>query len=139
MASRRATQKALYGKIVPLWPKDPMRPQVDFPAFLERRLESDFGDAPQPKVNDWPEINDGSKRPIFAYSDEPASFEKQWAVLNGLIANKYQKKYPVKKLTEPGFDPDYYKKLIRELDDAPHRNWLSSYINSWRGFIRWEH
>ncbi|KAF3915668.1 hypothetical protein AA313_de0202808 [Arthrobotrys entomopaga] len=136
--SRRAAQKAHYAKLIPQWPKDLIRPHIDFPAFLTRRLESDFGDAPPPKENDWPVIDDGSKRPLFEYGKYKAGSDEQWNVLGGLVGNKYQKKYPVKKLLEPGFQPDYYQKLIKEIDDVPNRSWLASYINSWRGFIRWE-
>ncbi|KAF3939248.1 hypothetical protein ABW19_dt0203280 [Dactylella cylindrospora] len=135
--SKRAAQKALYAKIIPQWPKDPLRPEADFPKFLQARLESDFGNHPIPKL-EQPIIKDGSKPPIVGPVAPHADPEKQWRVLQSLLSNKYQKKYPVKKLTEPGFDPQYYQKLITELDEAPKRSWLSSYLNSWKGFIRWQ-
>ncbi|KAF3925296.1 hypothetical protein ABW20_dc0107431 [Dactylellina cionopaga] len=136
--SRRAAQKAFYAKLIPLWPKDPLRPHIEIHKLLASRLESDFGNA-TPYKHEWEVINDGSKGPpIYTYNPNVASPEKQWGVLASLIGNRYQKKYPVTKLTEPGFNPQYYKTLIEEMDAAPKRNWFTAYLNSWRGFIRWE-
>ncbi|KAK6524619.1 hypothetical protein TWF281_011522 [Arthrobotrys megalospora] len=137
--SRRAVAKAFFTPLPSLWPKDILRPDVNFPEFLASRLESDFGSSPPPEPF-RPKIEDGLPPALLVYKDYPLSdAEKQWGAIRGLVANRYQKKYPVNKLAEPGFDPEYYKRLIAELDQAPKRNWLTAYLNSWRGFIRWEH
>lgn len=36
----------------------------------------------------------------------------------------------------PASNPDYYKKLVDEIDEAPKRSWLGRKINSWKGYIR---
>ncbi|KAF3078455.1 hypothetical protein TWF569_003618 [Orbilia oligospora] len=138
--SRRAAQKAFFTPLPSLWPKDILRPDVNFPSFLSSRLESDFNPSSTGPEPFRPKIEDGLPPAIMVYKDHPPSDpEKQWGVLRGLVNNRYQKKYPVKSLAEPGFDPEYYNRLIAELDQAPKRNWLTAYLNSWKGFIRWEH
>ena len=39
-------------------------------------------------------------------------------------------------MLRPKSNPDYYDKLLKELDQAPQRGWLQSKLNSWRGWIR---
>ncbi|KAK6497734.1 hypothetical protein TWF481_012137 [Arthrobotrys musiformis] len=137
--SRRAAYKALFSPIPSLWPKDPLRPDVNFPNFLSTRLEADFGSSSPPEKF-RPKVEDGLPPAIVVYKDYPLSDpEKQWGVMRGLVNNRYQKKYPVSTLARPGFDPEYYARLVGELDQAPKRNWLTAYLNSWKGFIRWEH
>jgi hypothetical protein len=39
-------------------------------------------------------------------------------------------------MLHPKGNPDYYDKLIKELEVAPQRNWLSNFLSSWKGWIR---
>ncbi|KAF3908049.1 hypothetical protein ABW21_db0203220 [Orbilia brochopaga] len=135
----RLPTKSLAQKVLQQWPKDPLRTNNEFDILqiLHERSSADFGDAP-PVAPFRPEITDNMPETILMRCP-PAKVDVQWGVLNSLIGNKYQKRYPVKRMTEPGFDPEYYKKLIHELDEAPKRSWLSLYLRSWKGFIRWEH
>lgn len=45
--------------------------------------------------------------------------------------------YPVTDhILMPKGQPDYYKKLLEELEVAPKRSWLERQLNSWKGWIR---
>ena len=57
--------------------------------------------------------------------------------LYSLLENKYQKNYPMpESVRRPASSPDYYDGLLKELEEAPSRNWLERTVNSWKGFLR---
>jgi len=39
-------------------------------------------------------------------------------------------------MLRPKGNPEYYEKLMKELEAAPERSWLGSKINAWKGWIR---
>lgn len=36
----------------------------------------------------------------------------------------------------PASNPDYYDNLVKELDEAPNRSRFQSWVNKWKGFLR---
>lgn len=45
--------------------------------------------------------------------------------------------YPLsEKMLKPPSNPEYYERLIKELDEAPRRSWLQSKLARWKGFLR---
>jgi cytochrome b pre-mRNA-processing protein 6 len=59
--------------------------------------------------------------------------------LYSLLDDRYKKKYPIPRdALHPSANPSYYEDLVRELEEAPKRNWWQRTVNRWRGFIRWK-
>ena len=47
--------------------------------------------------------------------------------------------YPLgENMTRPQGNPEYYTRLMKELEEVPERSWLASKMNSWKGFIQKE-
>ena len=39
-------------------------------------------------------------------------------------------------MMRPASNPDYYDNLVKELDEAPNRSRFQSWLNKWKGFLR---
>ncbi|KAJ4388214.1 hypothetical protein N0V93_008821 [Gnomoniopsis smithogilvyi] len=110
MASKEALRKALL-----TWPTDPLRPTAQLGAVLNSRLSS---------------------------STLPAA--QQNASL-GLLANKFSTKYALPAPEEsmsggimmPRSNPEYYKALMRDLEEVPTRTWAQRLGLKLKGMIRW--
>ena len=144
--------------IIQRWPVDPLRPNLPFQRTLAIRVDREFPElskdgtpiSSQPTAAEEEEgqsswFRSSSKKakaeaaaaPQVKKSTTPP--EIQWASLKPLLDNSFMKAYPVtERITRPQSNPDYYTNLLEELDEAPKRTFLSSYLNSWKGFIRWQ-
>ncbi|KAF2085311.1 hypothetical protein K490DRAFT_67730 [Saccharata proteae CBS 121410] len=99
-----------YARLAQLWPKDPLRPTVSFPAALKARSLAAVSEAEELR-----NIN----------------------ALYSLLDNRYTKAYPVSpNLLKPTSNPTYYEDLMVELSKAPERGWFERYVNKWKGFLR---
>ncbi|RPB05655.1 hypothetical protein L873DRAFT_1661911, partial [Choiromyces venosus 120613-1] len=104
-----------YMTILSHWPTDPLRPNLSFPDFVRRHVEQQFT---QPKIDE-------------AYE------KRQLNALSSLLEDRYKKMYPATDhVLMPKSQPDYYRKLLEELEAAPKRSWLERQLNSWKGWIR---
>ncbi|KAL2355946.1 hypothetical protein BJ546DRAFT_969368 [Cryomyces antarcticus] len=107
--SREAISKH-YSRILTLWPKDPLRPEVSFEPLLRKRV-ADKTTGPEQG--------------------------RQINALYSLLDNRYTKKYPVSpRMMSPASNPAYYTNLAAELQQAPGRSWFERYMNKWKGFLR---
>jgi cytochrome b pre-mRNA-processing protein 6 len=41
-------------------------------------------------------------------------------------------------MLKPKSNPEYYEKLLQELDEAPSRSWWQAQLNNWKGYIRFQ-
>ncbi|KAH9890770.1 hypothetical protein F4778DRAFT_367302 [Xylariomycetidae sp. FL2044] len=95
------------------WPKDTIRPQVQFQDILAKRYE----------------------RPATALSNEEQL--KQANALYSLLQNRYKSKYPITgTLLRPKSNPDYYDNLVHELEAAPNRSGLERLWLRLKGVVR---
>lgn len=127
---------------------DPLRPQLSFANLLHQRIDRDFGVASTAASSSAPASTDAL---VFNQADAM----RQLNALGSLLENRYkkmvlfplggvernmvviQRQYPVTERTmRPLGQPDYYEKLLKELDIAPKRTWLQRQLNSWKGWIR---
>ena len=47
--------------------------------------------------------------------------------------------YPLSEMMmKPASDPEYYGRLVKELNEAPTRSWLQSKIQKWKGAFRFK-
>ncbi|KAJ9666018.1 hypothetical protein H2201_003929 [Coniosporium apollinis] len=124
-----------YARIISLWPKDLLRPTVSFQAALQKRIPQDPASSSSSSTHPTPPREASvplSKSPI-----DPKAEERNINALYSLLDNRYSKKYPVSdSLLKPKSNPTYYDDLIRELEQAPDRNWFQRTLNKWKGFLR---
>ncbi|OJD35642.1 cytochrome b pre-mrna-processing protein 6 p07253 [Diplodia corticola] len=101
-----------YARIAGAWPKDVLRPTVQFQEALKTRAA--------------------------AASAAPAAQElKDVNALYSLLENRYANKYPVSPaLLKPRSNPSYYDDLMVELSRAPDRSWFERFTTRWKGFLR---
>ncbi|KAI0864798.1 hypothetical protein F4860DRAFT_463460 [Xylaria cubensis] len=95
------------------WPKDTIRPEVQFQTVLQKRFE-------QPKLN-IPE-------------EEQL---RQANALYSLLENRYKRTYPITgTLLQPKSNPTYFTDLLKELEEAPNRSWLDRLLLRIKGVVR---
>ncbi|EMR61894.1 hypothetical protein MGN70_010446 [Eutypa lata] len=98
------------------WPKDPVRPQVQFQDVLRKRFEQTSTSSP-------------------ALSEEDQL--KQANALYSLLDNRYKKKYPITgSILKPKSNPTYYADLVQELEEGPQRSWLDRLLLRVGGLVR---
>ncbi|KAF8424114.1 hypothetical protein EV426DRAFT_600631 [Tirmania nivea] len=119
-AANPQNARAALLRLSKLWPPDPLRPDLSFSNFLAARAET-FAATPSPPPD------------AFGRS----SLDVQVKALEELTTGKFAKKYPLSdKTLRPPAMPDYYERLVREMEEAPQRSWLQRMLNSWKGYIR---
>ncbi|RYP41937.1 hypothetical protein DL767_000674 [Monosporascus sp. MG133] len=97
------------------WPKDPLRPQVQFQDVLRRRFEQQ---QQQQRTSE-------------------GELLKQANALYSLLDNRYKKKYPITgSILKPKSNPTYYSDLLKELEEGPRRSWLDRMLLRVKGFVR---
>ncbi|OTB00774.1 hypothetical protein M426DRAFT_324014 [Hypoxylon sp. CI-4A] len=94
------------------WPKDTLRPQIQFQDVLRKRFEASSNLSEQEQL-------------------------KQANALYSLIDNRYKKKYPITgSLLRPKSQPSYFTDLVRELEEAPNRSYFGRLWLRLKGVIR---
>ncbi|TDZ59677.1 hypothetical protein CTRI78_v005131 [Colletotrichum trifolii] len=113
----RSTSQAYkhFQRALSLWPKDNLRPEVQFPEFATRGLETRFAN---PAVDELKELRQANA--LYALADD--RFKKQFP-LNG-------------ELLEPKSQPDYFNNLLSEIEEAPTRGWLQNMSKKLSGMFR---
>ncbi|RFU24573.1 hypothetical protein B7463_g11761, partial [Scytalidium lignicola] len=107
-----------YQRILSKWPKDPLRPEVQFQNAMRRRIDRQF--AAQSSVNEKAELENVN-------------------TLYSLLGNRYRQMYPIKgSLLQPASNTTHYTDLMKELEEAPTRSWFGRMTNRWRGFLRFQ-
>ncbi|ORY67099.1 uncharacterized protein BCR38DRAFT_151402 [Pseudomassariella vexata] len=95
------------------WPKDTVRPQIQFQDVLRRRFE----------------------QPAAGLSEDEQL--KQANALYSLLDNRYKKKYPITgTLLRPKSNPTYFNDLVTELEEAPNRSWFQRMLLRVGGAVR---
>ncbi|KAK4118661.1 hypothetical protein N657DRAFT_667088 [Parathielavia appendiculata] len=101
------------------WPKDVLRPECQLQDVLAKRQEMGHL-ASTPK----------------GLTQEQADL-KQANALYSLLEDRYKNKYRAPpSMFEPKSNPTYYKDLVKELEEAPHRSWLGRLAKRLSGMVR---
>ncbi|KAF8536134.1 hypothetical protein BDD12DRAFT_852447 [Trichophaea hybrida] len=133
-----------YVALIHHWPIDPLRPTISFRETLSARVNQYFGthveaDATIPSQN-TPAITPASSaegKPVVKF--DANTVQKEIDILGNLLEDRFKKAYPLKEnMLRPKSNPEYYEKLLKELDAAPERSWLESKLNFWKGVIRFQ-
>ncbi|KAI1400987.1 hypothetical protein F4819DRAFT_487053 [Hypoxylon fuscum] len=94
------------------WPKDTLRPQVQFQDVLRKRFEASSGVSEQDQL-------------------------KQANALYSLLDNRYKRKYPITgSLLRPKSQPTYFTDLVKELEEAPGRSYMERVWLRLKGVVR---
>ncbi|KAF2966539.1 hypothetical protein GQX73_g7005 [Xylaria multiplex] len=95
------------------WPKDTIRPEVQFQTILHKRFD-------QPKLD---------------MSEEEQL--RQANALYSLLDNRYKKTYPITgSLLQPKSNPTYFTDLLKELEEAPNRSFFERFWLRMKGIVR---
>ena len=131
-----------YTRLLTLWPKDPLRPTLPFTRAIEHR-GAPFGVQPS-----TPTTEEASKsKPAPAIAATPAKsatptnpqFEQaQVNALYSLLEDRYSKKYALSPgVLRPTSSPEYYTRLMDEIEKAPKKSWWEAKLDEWKMKIRW--
>ncbi|KAI2622720.1 hypothetical protein GGS26DRAFT_567379 [Hypomontagnella submonticulosa] len=94
------------------WPKDTLRPQIQFQDVLRKRFEASSGLSEEDQLT-------------------------QANALYSLLDNRYKRMYPITgSLLQPRSQPTYFTDLVKELEVAPNRSYLESVWLRLKGVIR---
>ncbi|KAF2241996.1 hypothetical protein BU26DRAFT_524632 [Trematosphaeria pertusa] len=123
-----------YTRLLSLWPKDLLRPNLPFTRTIEYR-GAPFGvkplSAPDAKT-------DTIKAAPLANADPKLELANINA-LYSLLENRYSKAYPMSPgVLKPASNPEHYDRLMEEIERAPNKSWLSAKLDEWKSKIRWQ-
>ncbi|KAI1101141.1 hypothetical protein F4804DRAFT_316869 [Jackrogersella minutella] len=94
------------------WPKDTLRPQVQFQDVMRKRFEQTS------KLSEQDSL-------------------KQANALYSLLENRYSKKYRIAgTLLQPKSQPTYFRDLVKELEEAPSRSYVDRLWLRLKGAVR---
>jgi cytochrome b pre-mRNA-processing protein 6 len=127
-----------YTRLLTLWPKDALRPNLPFTRAIEYR-GSPYGVKP---IETAPDAS--SKQATPAKAPSPASprdpkFEQaQVNALYSLLEDRYSKKYTLSPgVFKPTSAPEHYDRLMAEIERAPKKSWWEAKVDEWKMKIRW--
>ncbi|KAI2463162.1 hypothetical protein F4781DRAFT_417539 [Annulohypoxylon bovei var. microspora] len=112
MAQTKLSAQRHILRALSLWPKDTLRPQIQFQDVLQKRFEQSSNLSEQDQL-------------------------KQANALYSLMDDRYKTKYPIKgSLLNPKSQPTYFTDLVRELEEAPNRSYFERVWLRLKGVVR---
>jgi cytochrome b pre-mRNA-processing protein 6 len=127
-----------YTRLLTLWPKDALRPNLPFTRAIEHRglpygvkpLESNT-EASNSQATPTP-------APAPASPQNPQLEQAQVNALFSLLENRYSKKYALSPgVLKPTSAPEHYDRLMAEIERAPKKSWWEAKVDQWKMKIRW--
>lgn len=129
-----------YTRLLALWPKDALRPNLPFTRAIEHRGQP-FGVQP---ITPPPEDAQKKQSPAATAPAAPSTppnpklEQAQINALFSLLENRYSTKYALSPgVLKPTSAPEHYTKLMEEIERAPHKTWWQSKVDQWKSKIRW--
>ncbi|KAL1602831.1 hypothetical protein SLS60_006252 [Paraconiothyrium brasiliense] len=128
-----------YTRILSLWPKDLLRPNLPFTRTIERRATL-YGVKPvSPPVEDAKKSDIPAVKPAPTAKPSPQAELPQINALYSLLENRYSKKYPLSPgVLKPTSNPEHYDRLMEEIERAPKKSWFQAKMDEWKMKIRWQ-
>lgn len=116
-----------WARIIKQWPIDRVRPEhVHFQKIMQTRAQKLSS-----PVTAAVDVN--SKDGSVSELNETRQFNSLYA----LLENRFDKAYPLpEQVRHPKSNPTHYDDLLKELDEAPTRSWVTSLMNRIKGSIR---
>ncbi|KAL5395144.1 hypothetical protein PMIN06_000419 [Paraphaeosphaeria minitans] len=129
-----------YTRILALWPKDLLRPNLPFTRTIERRA-TPYGVKPVSPPIEEARKGDSSAaaKPAPVVKSTPQAELPQINALFSLLENRYSNKYPVSPgVFKPTSNPEHYDRLMEEIERAPRKSWFQAKMDEWKMKIRWQ-
>ncbi|KXJ89270.1 hypothetical protein Micbo1qcDRAFT_196664 [Microdochium bolleyi] len=142
------------------WPKDTVRPQIQFQDILAKRFESPASSSPSsptttasgtaaaapssttPKSFTAAASGATSTPPPSATAARQLSEQElllQANALYSLLNDRYKRKYPIQHgLLSPRSKPTYFTDLVRELEEGPKRSVFERFVVRMKGLVRYQ-
>ncbi|USP73218.1 hypothetical protein yc1106_00492 [Curvularia clavata] len=113
-----------YTRLLTLWPKDALRPNLPFTRAIEHHGQP-FGVqpiAPPPEDAPKPKSPAATTRAASSPPPNPKLEQAQVNALFSLLENRYSTKYALSPgVLKPTSAPEHYTKLMEEIERAPHK------------------
>ena len=131
-----------YTRLLTLWPKDALRPNLPFTHTIEYR-GSPYGVKPAEPA---PEVSKKEATPVKASAPaSPRDPKLEQAQVNALFSlleaggqGRFCQKYPLSpELFKPASAPEHYERLMTEIENAPKKSWWQARVDEWKMKIRW--
>jgi cytochrome b pre-mRNA-processing protein 6 len=128
-----------YTRLLTLWPKDALRPNLPFTRAIEYR-GSPYGVKPLETATEVSKKEaTPAKAPAPASPRDPKLEQTQVNALFSLLENRYSKKYPLSPgIFKPTSAPEHYDRLMAEIERAPKKSWWEAKVDEWKMKIRWK-
>ncbi|KAF2702676.1 hypothetical protein K504DRAFT_419839 [Pleomassaria siparia CBS 279.74] len=126
-----------YARLLSLWPKDALRPNLPFTKTIEYRALA-FGLKPETAAESTKTTD--VKKTAAPY--KPGDARVELANVNALfllLEDKFKRKHllPPEAL-KPTSNPGHYDRLMEEIERAPKKSWWSAKVDEWKMKIRWK-
>ncbi|KAH7018134.1 uncharacterized protein B0I36DRAFT_388397 [Microdochium trichocladiopsis] len=145
------------------WPKDTVRPQIQFQDILTKRFENNSPSSTpsssspsSPSATSSSSSSKGSTSFNAAAAGTPTTptpgtttaaprqlSEKellaQANALYSLLNDRYKRKYPIQHgLLQPRSKPTHFTDLVRELEEGPKRSFVERFLVRMKGLVRYQ-
>ncbi|CAI6338507.1 unnamed protein product [Periconia digitata] len=128
-----------YTRLLSLWPKDALRPNLPFTTAIAHRAKP-YGVAPPsaPSPSSTPATTPSPQPSASLPTTTPAQETAQINALFSLLENRYTAKYPLSAdVLKPKSNPEHYERLMEEIERAPGKTWWQAKVDEWKMKIRW--
>ncbi|KAL6707352.1 hypothetical protein ACN47E_004131 [Coniothyrium glycines] len=131
-----------YTRLLALWPKDALRPNLPFTRAIEHRGQP-FGllpltPAPEESQRPTPNLKVAATPAKPASASSPQLEQAQINALFSLLEDRYSRKYALSPaVLQPRSAPEHYTALMAEIERAPKKSWWESKVDEWKMKIRW--
>jgi len=139
------------------WPKDTVRPQIQFQDILAKRFEelnnspsttsSQSPSRPSAESTSFTAAAAGEIKPPTPGTTTPAPRARlsekellaQANALYGLLGDRFKRKYPIQHgLLNPRSKPTHFTDLVRELEEGPKRSFVERFMVRMKGLVRYQ-
>ncbi|EXJ59607.1 hypothetical protein A1O7_03753 [Cladophialophora yegresii CBS 114405] len=133
MAANNSVILKHWARIIKQWPVDRVRPaHVHFQKVMQSRLlklQNPAAATANVKSNDAHAI------PVEPFNEQTEL--RQVNALYALLENRFEKEYPIpQRVRHPRSSASHYDDLVKELDEAPNRSWITNLWNRLKGSVR---
>lgn len=127
-----------YTRLLTLWPKDLLRPNLPFTRAIEHR-GTPYGVKPLEKSAQEAKPKNASPVAAPLSPPNPQLEQAQVNALYSLLENRYSKKYALSEaMFRPKSAPEHYERLMDEIERAPKKTWWQAKVDEWKMKIRWK-